>query len=64
MSCIIPSSCVFCRHYHCEHNDQCMELPSCDAVYVIPEEIFMDRFDHNGAFPGDNGVRFRLNETE
>jgi hypothetical protein len=64
MSCIIPSACVFCRHYHHERNDQCTELPSCDAFFAIPEEIFMGRFDHRDAFPGDNGVRFSLNETE
>lgn len=64
MSCIIPPACVFCRHYHRECNDQDTELPSCDAFVAIPEEIFMGRFDHSNAFPGDNGVRFSLIETE
>jgi hypothetical protein len=64
MSCIIPPACVFCHHYHRERNDECADLPSCDAFAAIPEEIFMGRFDHSDAFSGDNGVRFSLIETE
>jgi len=64
MSCIVPSACVFCLHYHHVRNDQCMELPSCDAFNAIPDEIFMGWFDHSEPFPGDNGVRFSLIETE
>ena len=64
MSCIIPSACVFCRHYHHERNEQCTELPSCDAFEAIPEEIFMGQVDHSEPFPGDHGVHFCLIETE
>jgi hypothetical protein len=64
MSCLIPPACVFCRHYHYERNDQSTEIPSCDAFDAIPEEIFMGRFDHSEAFPGDKGVQFRLIEAE
>jgi hypothetical protein len=64
MSCMIPSACVFCLHYHHERNDQCTELPGCDSFAAIPDEIFMGRFDHCEVFPGDNGVRFSLIEAE
>jgi hypothetical protein len=64
MSCMIPSACVFCLHYHHERNEQCTELPSCDAFAAIPEEIFMGRVDHSDSFPGDNGVRFSMIETD
>jgi len=64
MSCLIPPACVFCRHYHHEHNDRSTEIPGCDAFEAIPEEIFMGRFDHSDAFPGDNGVQFSLIAAE
>jgi hypothetical protein len=64
MSCLIPPACVFCRHYHHERNDCSAGLPSCDAFDAIPEEIFMGRFDHSNAYPGDNGVRFTLIEAD
>ena len=64
MSCLIPSACVFCRHYHRERNELTDELPSCDAFAAIPDEIFMGQFDHTDAFPDDKGVRFRLVEAE
>jgi hypothetical protein len=64
MSCLIPPACVFCRHYHHERNERSAGLPSCDAFEAIPEEIFMGRFDHSNAFPGDHGVRFTLIEAE
>jgi hypothetical protein len=61
---MIPSQCVFCRHFHHERNDPSTAPPSCDAFATIPEEIFMGRFDHSEAFPDDDGVRFSLIETE
>ena len=64
MVCLIPPACVFCRHYHHERNDRSTEIPSCDAFEAIPDEIFMGRFDHGDAFPGDNGVHFSLIEAE
>jgi len=64
MICLIPPACVFCRHYHHERNDLSTEIPSCDAFESIPEEIFMGRFDHSEAFPGDNGVLFSLIAAE
>lgn len=64
MTCLIPSACVFCGHYHQRRNEQTDELPSCDAFAAIPDEIFMGQFDHAHAFPGDQGVRFRLIEAE
>jgi len=41
MSCLIPSACVFCQHYHTERNEVTDELPSFDAFVAIPDEIFM-----------------------
>jgi hypothetical protein len=64
MSCLIPSACVFCRHYHADLNEQRDSLPSCNAFVSIPEEIFLGRFDHAHAYPGDGGIRFVLIETE
>ena len=64
MTCLIPSACVFCGHYHQRRNEQTDELPSCNAFAAIPDEIFMGQFDHAHAFPGDQGVRFRLIEAE
>jgi hypothetical protein len=64
MSCLIPSACVFCNHYHQERNEKADELPSCDAFAAIPDEIFMGWVDHTQAFPGDEGVRFDLLEAE
>jgi hypothetical protein len=62
MSCLIPSACVFCQHYHTECNEITEELPSCDAFATIPDEIFMGVFDHAEPFPGDEGVRFHVRE--
>jgi hypothetical protein len=64
MSCLFPSACVFCLHYHQERNEQTDELPSCNAFAEIPDEIFLGSFDHNEEFPGDNGIRFHLLEAE
>ena len=64
MSCLIPSACVFCQHYHTERNEVTDELPSCDAFVAIPHAIFMGEFDHMDAFHGDNGVQFRLREED
>jgi hypothetical protein len=64
MSCLIPSACVFCQHYHGERNEISEELPSCNAFAAIPDEIFMGQIDHTGPFPGDNGVQFHLREED
>lgn len=64
MSCLIPPACVFCEHYHRERNEQTDELPSCDAFAAIPDAIFMGEHDHSAGFPGDQGIRFKLNPSE
>ena len=52
--------CTRCKHLH---------PPSgpfgyaCDAFPDgIPEEIFVDGFDHTQPFPGDQGIRFEAKE--
>jgi hypothetical protein len=50
--------------------DSCQRLdfdlamtPVCDAFpNGIPEEIFVSGFDHRSAFPGDNDIRYLLDE--
>jgi hypothetical protein len=64
MSCLIPPACVFCTHYHAARNEHSDALPSCNAFAAIPDEIFMGRFDHSAAFPGDRGLRFSLIESD
>ena len=64
MSCLIPSACVFCRHYHEARNERSDRLPSRDAFLAIPDAIVLGRFDHRHAYPGDGGVPFSLIETE
>jgi hypothetical protein len=64
VSCLIPSACVFCTHYHRERNELTGELPSCNAFGEIPDEIFMGQFDHVHEYPGDSGVRFDLLEAD
>jgi len=64
MSCLIPSACVFCQHYHVERNELTDELPSCDAFPAIPDAIFMGGIEHSEPIQGDNGAQFHLREED
>jgi hypothetical protein len=57
--CFLPPVCLFCAHYH---EDAGIDEDDCAAFEEIPDEIFRGDLDHTTPFPGDRGLRFRLNE--
>lgn len=47
--------CLFCKHLieTLEGRDVCRAFPG-----GIPDEIYLDYYDHRKEFPGDKGIRF------
>jgi hypothetical protein len=46
-----PVQCIICKHYR--------GAKTCDAYKTaIPDEIYIDGFDHTKPFKGDHGIRF------
>lgn len=50
------TQCLYCKHYH--------GFTECDAFPDIPDEIITGEFDHARPYPGDNGIRFELDDSE
>ena len=59
MSCFMPPSCSFCKHYL---GDQRTRERECLAFKEIPDEIITGASDHTEPFPGDNNILFALNK--
>lgn len=47
--------CLYCKHLiePLEGRDVCRAFPE-----GIPDEIYLEHYDHRKAFPGDKGIRF------
>ena len=49
--------CIFCVHFNELKSSD--EIPTCKAFPdKIPDEIFLEWFDHRYPFPNDNGIQF------
>ena len=59
MSCFMPPSCSFCKHYFEEDSTQNRE---CKAFKEIPDDIITGACDHTHAYPGDDNILFELKE--
>jgi hypothetical protein len=57
MTTIMPK-CFQCKHLFANQKG-----PNCEAFPDgIPMEILLNDFDHENAYPGDNGIRFEEGE--
>ena len=53
----VQPMCLACGHLRRDSEDS----HECDAFPEgIPEEIWTNRFDHHDPYPGDQGIRFKL----
>ena len=57
MSCFMPPSCSFCKHYFGEDDTQDRE---CRAFKEIPDDIITGICDHTTPYPGDSNILFEL----
>ena len=58
MSCMMPPSCSFCKHYLGDSSEE----RDCHAFLEIPDDIITGDNDHTDPYPGDNNVLFLLDE--
>lgn len=57
------SNCLHCRHFNFLEPDDEEQAPSCAAFPLgIPDEIIRQGFDHRHEYPGDDGIRFELDD--
>ncbi|MCX7998724.1 MAG: hypothetical protein N3A69_07195 [Leptospiraceae bacterium] len=59
--------CISCKHIFVEptfvHLENGESTKRCKAFpNGIPLEIFENKFDHENPYPGDNGIRFELDD--
>ena len=59
MSCMMPPSCSFCKHYL----GDAFEDREGRAVREIPDDIITGSNDHTAHYPGDNNILFLLDEA-
>lgn len=49
------TQCRMCRHIYSVMARTCSAFPQ-----GIPDDIWLNRFDHTKTYPGDHGIRFEL----